>query len=467
MEKTYELKQFRQQVYQNFNKRADVLMDLVDALSSNTNAHTVVELSLNPNFRRDYSSMYKAIASCQIETSRLAKLAGAHLPQPQKQPFWLFGVDVTPQERAYARTLEDREFVYQANPIKGKKPIVIGHKYSEVACLPEKGEGRTSPWVVPLANRRVKSDEDKEMVGAEQIAALLCDERMPFHGELCVEVGDTSYSKAEYLVANRSHSNLVTIARVRSNRTFYRQPEEGKGSSSTAGHPTWYGQPFKLPDPSTWHTPDETLTTTHVSRRGRQYRVEIKAWRNMLMRGKQKPYPIPMHKYPFTLIQVCLYNDKGKLAFRRPLWLIVIGKRRHELGLSDSYPAYRQRFDIEHFFRFGKQKLLIDKFQTPETKHEETWWQLCNLAYLQLWVARTCARCLPRPWEHSLPAVKSKNISPSFVQRDFSRIIRQLGTPASWPKPRGYSPGRPKGLRLAPRQRQSVVRKTQTQPKSA
>ena len=57
--------------------------------------------------------------------------------------------------------------VYQANPIKGKKLIVIGHKFSEVACLPEKGEGPTTPWVVPLANQRVKSDEDKEMVGAE------------------------------------------------------------------------------------------------------------------------------------------------------------------------------------------------------------------------------------------------------------------------------------------------------------
>ena len=443
------------------------MMDMLDALSSNQHAHTVVELSLNPNFRRGHSSIYKAIAGGQIEASRLAQLAAPYLPRPEKRPFWLFGVDVTPQERAYARTLEDREFVYRANSIKGKKPVVIGHKYSQVACLPEKGAGPTSPWVVPLANRRVKSDEDKELVGAEQISALLCDEQMPFHRELCVEVGDTGYSKPEYLAANRHHTNLVTIARVRSNRTFYRQPEEDKVSSPSAGHPTWYGEPFKLPDPQTWHIPDEVLTTVHVSRRDRRYRVEIQAWKNMFMRGKQKPDPIPMHKYPFTLVRVRLYNDKDELAFQRPLWLIVIGKRRHELSLLDSYHAYRQRFDIEHFFRFGKQKLLLDKFQTPEVRHEETWWQLCNLAYLQLWVARSCALCLPRPWERSLPAVKSKNISPSFVQRDFYRITRQLGTPASWPKPRGYSPGWPKGLRRAPRQRIKVLRKSQPMPKPA
>jgi hypothetical protein len=36
-----QLKQFRQEVYQNFNKRADTMMDLLDALSSNTSANTV------------------------------------------------------------------------------------------------------------------------------------------------------------------------------------------------------------------------------------------------------------------------------------------------------------------------------------------------------------------------------------------------------------------------------------------
>jgi hypothetical protein len=304
------------------------------------------------------------------------------------------------------------------------------------------------------------------MVGAEQITVLLNDEQMPFHGELCVEAGDTGYSKPKYLAANRGHANLVTVARVRSNRTFYRQPEEDDSSASTAGHPTWYGEAFKLPDPETWHEPDETITTVHVTHRGRQYRVEIQAWCNMLMRGKQKPNPIPMHKYPFTLIRVCLYNNKGELAFQRPLWLIAVGERRHELSPLDICHAYRQRFDIEHFFRFGKQRLLLDKFQTPDTDQEEAWWQVCQLAYLQLWFARSCARLLPRPWERCLPAVKSKNVSPSFVQRDFSRIIRQLGTPASSPKPRGYSPGRPKGLRLAPRQRQSVICKSQTHPEA-
>jgi len=56
-----QLEQFRLQVYDSFDYRADALMDLIDAIASNTAARSVVELSLNPQFRREYSSVYDAI----------------------------------------------------------------------------------------------------------------------------------------------------------------------------------------------------------------------------------------------------------------------------------------------------------------------------------------------------------------------------------------------------------------------
>ena len=90
--------QFRLQLYQmHFNKRDDSLMDLVDALASNTQAHSVVELSLSPLFRRDYNSLFKAIAQYQSAWvhQNLAQLAAPSLPHPQKRPFYLLGVDVT------------------------------------------------------------------------------------------------------------------------------------------------------------------------------------------------------------------------------------------------------------------------------------------------------------------------------------------------------------------------------------
>jgi hypothetical protein len=308
----------------------------------------------------------------------------------------------------------------------------------------------------------VRTDQDKELVGAKQIDALLQDPLLPFHNELCVEVGDTSYSKPAYLHANRHLANLVTIARARSNRIFHRQYVSTEAS---AGHPRWYGDPFSLSDPTTWHPADERATTTFVSRRGKTYRVEMHAWHNMLMRGKRKPELLPMHRYPFTLVRIVLYDQEGAQAFRHPLWLIVIGERRHELSVRDVYDAYRQRFDLEHFFRFGKQKLLLDRFQTPDAEREEMWWQLGHIAYAQLWMARHVARSFPHPWERYLPTMQDRRMSPTLVQRDFGRVIRQIGTPAQPPKRRGNSPERRKGAKLRPRLRHRVVVKSQQQAK--
>ena len=81
-------------------------------------------------------------------------------------------------------------------------------------------------------------------------------------------------------------------------------------------------------------------------------------------------------------------------------------------------------------------------------------------AYVNLWSARNLAVLLPRPWEQYLKANESVKITPSLVQRDFSRIISQIGTITKSPKRRGYSSGRIKGYKKAPRSRHQVIKKT-------
>jgi hypothetical protein len=193
-------------------------------------------------------------------------------------------------------------------------------------------------------------------------------------------VAGSAYSKPAYLSANREHTNLVTIARARGTRVFYRQPIPEE-QPSEKGHPIWYGNPFHLKEPETWDAPDQIAETTFISHKQVTYRVEIQAWHDLMMRGKKA---CPMRQHPFTLVKTRWYNQKGEALFQKPLWLIVMGERRMELSLLDIYQAYLQRYDLEHFFRFGKQKLLLAKFQTPDDKHEEHWWQLVALAYLQL-----------------------------------------------------------------------------------
>ncbi len=452
----------RKEVYQNFNKRADTLMNLLDALCGQTRAGSVVELSLQSSFRRSYSAIFKAINEYRPGDDDLAKLAGPYLPLPEQRPFWLVGVDVTSQPRPYAHTLEERGFVYQPNLIWGNKPITIGHQYSTVALLPEKDAEQPVPWVAPLSCRRVKLEETKALVGAEQIGGLLWSEELPLHGRVAVEVGDSDYSQPAYLAANRKHRQLVSLVRCRGNRTFYRLAY--RSPAETGGAPSYYGPPFNLKDPATWGAADEALTLPFTSRRGRTYQVIIQAWHTLIMKGKNKPKRLRMYDYPFTLVRIVLLDDDGQPRFKHPLWLLVVGERRHELSLENITQAYAQRSDLEHFFRFGKQKLLLTDYQTPEVARAERWWQLAHLAYLQLWVVRETATCLPRPWERHLPQHQSGIITPTLAQRDFERLISQFGTPAKAPKPRGKSPGRKKGFRLPPRQRQKVLKKGEIPP---
>jgi hypothetical protein len=273
--------------------------------------------------------------------------------------------------------------------------------------------------------------------------------------EIPVTNATQSYSTPAYLSLAAQHEDLVTVSRLRSNRTLYRQPEPVVGKRF-AGHPSWYGERFSLKEPDTWHPPDEEVTLPHTTRRGRSYTIHIQSWHDLLMSGKKN---CPMHKHPFTLVRIRWLDQDGKELFTRPIWLIVCGKQRTELPLDQIQQAYRQRSDLEHFNRFGKQRLLMTRCQTPEVRREENWWQLVQLAYVQLYLARELAQGLPRPWERYLPKSEGTVASPSTVQREFGRIIRQLGAPAKVPQPRGNSPGRAKGVRLKPRVRSPVVKK--------
>lgn len=473
-----QLKQFRQGLYEAFDLRRDALMELIDALSSTPNAQSVVELSLSPFFRREYSSVHDAIA-CLFQPSGLeqadeerraweqkwVRLIAPYLPEPQKRKFWLFGTDVVPIPRPFARTLADRTFVHQPNTVKGNKPIAIGHEYSHLVFLPEKINADDPPWAVPMIVRRVHSEQKATSVGAEQIDALMKDETLPFHDELCLHVADSVYSAVTYLgpVAVEKHKNLVNVVRARDNRVFYRQAPPVEGERGP-GHPTWYGERFDLKDPSTWGQPDMVEETTFTTRKGRVYRVQMEGWRNLLMRGKKN---LPMHKHPFTLIRVQVLDEEGNPVFKRTLWLIVIGARRNEISLLEAWEAYSQRYDVEHYFRFGKQRLLMAAYQTPDVEHEENWLQIVALTAVQLWLARDLAEAMPRPWERYLPEAERDTASPSTVQRDFGRIIRQIGTPAEPPKPRGKSPGRAKGERQQPRRHHPVIKKGKKASKPA
>ena len=74
-----QLTEFRETLYQylNKNKRADSVFELIDALCSTPSAHSAVELSLSPQFRRGHAALYKAVGACQLTNADIAALANA------------------------------------------------------------------------------------------------------------------------------------------------------------------------------------------------------------------------------------------------------------------------------------------------------------------------------------------------------------------------------------------------------
>jgi hypothetical protein len=148
------LKSFCEKIYSSFSHRQDASMELVDALSSNTSARSVVELSLNPHHRRNYSSLprvvdefYKGLDTAGKEAKRneVTKLLASACPVLDKRAYYIFGVDCTPNPRLFSPTLSDRGFVHSPNPVPGNKPITLGHQYSIAAYFPEKLSEKTPP----------------------------------------------------------------------------------------------------------------------------------------------------------------------------------------------------------------------------------------------------------------------------------------------------------------------------------
>jgi hypothetical protein len=468
-----DLKSVRQQLYDSFSSGADSLMNLIDSLCSRQYAQSAVELSLEPAFERKYTSLFKAIdcflpaseddfATRQQKAIERFSIFVPFLPKPKKHPFTLTAADATPDTRPYAKTLADRGVIHVPNPAPGNKPIGVGHQYSQLALLPER-EDYDAPWVVPMSMSRIPTYQTANQIAAMQMRSMLDAKSLPFGDTLTVNVADSSYSKIGYLEPLKHYANHVEINRCANNRKFFYPPTEEQCEHN--GHPTWYGDVFRLQDESTWREPDAREELPWQTRKGRQLSVVLQRWNHLLMTGKKDA---TMHDNPFDIIRCQVLGEDGKPVFKKVLWLLVTGKRRNEVSLKDAYEAYRQRFDIEHFFRFGKHRLLLNTYQTPDVRHEQNWWELACIAQQLLWLASPLAKNLPRDWERYAPMPKLRKVpSPTQVQRCFPLLIRQFGTPAHSPKPRGISLGRAKGWTPGTRAVHPVVfkgKKNNTEP---
>src|SRR5215217_304257 len=168
------LRAFRRSFYECFDRRADALFELSDAILAAGAAPSPVHLSLEAVHRRGWGSLYAALGRGRIDESGLRSLL-ARCPltdetaKDRKDRPPIFAVDVSVWPRCNAEASPGRAYYYHPSRHSAGQPIVAGWAYQLVAEL---GFARDS-WVAPVDARRVPPEEDVNDAAAEQVRALV------------------------------------------------------------------------------------------------------------------------------------------------------------------------------------------------------------------------------------------------------------------------------------------------------
>lgn len=459
---------FRHSIHSSLNYWSYASFELIESVAGYGHlSRKVTGLSLSPCFQRQYSAITKVIhhfdLGKRIEThghrfeaweASYHQSVSSIMPPRFYGRYALLGSDVTPAEKTFSDCHFDRQYVYQPSKGKHQRPIAIGHKSSCLAVLsPEKR------WLIPLTIRRVGSKQSENEVGLEQLSAVWEDPHLGLKDTPCIHLGDSTYSNVPYLYHSSQIPNLITISRLRGNRTLYTLPEKVPGKKGT---PRKYGESFNLGKPETWPQAHAQDKWEIEPIKGNRQVVQAIEFREVIMRRKFK---LPINEVPLRVIGFQIVDQAGNPRMDRMLWIVIAGKERNELSIEQVFDLYRERFDLEHFFRFCKQKLLFNQLQSPETNHIENWWQIVCAASTLLFAARNLAQALPNPWERYLPIFnpdpqkKATPADPASVQRDYFRIIQAFEPITPPPKVVKKAKGRQKGQKQPRRKRFPPIKK--------
>jgi hypothetical protein len=428
-----QIQQFRIAVYQSIVKRADAVMDLIDALTVARHVTSPVALSEETPFRRKFSSIFDTLLQGEFDYDLLLSALREFQPPDSERiaGYEVHGLDTTKNERSEAETLEDR------GALKAQKddPVQYGHKYSWLVRLVNWG----TSWAAPVDVRRVETSLTDNQVGAIQVQEL--DQRNPEVKK--VVVADSLYGNHLFLKVFLVVKNVFALVRLRSNSIFYEAPPpHAKGKK---GAPAKHGAKFKLSSPSRPADHNETFMLG-------QQTVVLQAWQGLHFKK--------LFKLVGMVIRVEFLRPDGTPRYKRPMWLFWTGP--DTIALKDLCLMYLWRFAIEHMFRFLKQHMGLNANQSTNLISTDQWMWLCALAYWQLLLMRDEVEAGRSPWFPAKPEQGMLKLSPGQVQRGAERYLLQLGTPACNTRTAGKGKGRSKGFHPAPKTRYPVVKKSKT-----
>lgn len=423
--------QFRQKLYQILPKRADAILDFIDALTGAGHVASPVALSEEAPFRRRFSSIYDVLSEGRLEPDLLHGLLTEAQPAECDHiaGYEVYALDTTPDERPEADTLADRGL------LKAQKhePARVGQKFSWLVRLVKPGTSWVAPWDV----RRVKTASNDNQTAAAQVQELDGQNSRPK-----VVVADSLYANQVFLAVFLVVQNIIALVRLRQNLTLYERPVPKP--AGRRGAPRKHGPAFKMARPG--RPPDRTT----LFQWGWQS-IRLSAWHGLHLR--QLPTLVGL------ALRVEFLKADGTLRYQRPMWLFWTGPET--VALEAICRMYLWRFAIEHAFRFMKQHLGLTAHCLTDPDSIQRWMWLCALAYWQLLLMGRAVDDLCPAWYPRKAERPQRRLTPGQVQRSAGRFLAGLGTPAEPPRPAGKGWGRAKGYRPAPRQRYPVVRKGQ------
>jgi hypothetical protein len=403
----------RQQMYRCFERSADALFNLSDALLSESHARSWPELSLSVFFQRRWPSVYEALQDGRINVERLRQVFVQALleSKPEDEPIWL-GLDSSGMQRLEAEHSRDRGMIYVPNMPHATKPVSVGWQFSTLMLLPE----QPSSWVGILEQRRIASSQTAIEVGIEQLRAVL-----GLTKRRVIVLADRWYAVASFVQACQDLGAQALI-RLKRNRKLYRPapPRQPKQRGPSRKH----GALFQGSRPETYGPADAEWEG--IDEHGK--RVVVSCWKHLHFR-----------QAPATQVSVIrVQREAARDTKRDPResWFIWTGEE--DVPLEQVRTWYRKRFSQEHGYRFLKQDLLWEQahLRTPEQVERWSWIVAC--ACNQLLLCQHLGVAVLRPWES-----KQRAATPRQVRRVMPCLLQQLGTPAARPKLRGKSPACP------------------------
>lgn len=454
--------------------------NLVMALASYTPAKSVTQLSESPLYHYQYSSIADAIHALVADLSHypqvlatLQKLWVSALPHPTTIRL---NADTTPLKKPWSPCLAERTFIHVPNSvIATNKPLSIGYNLS---CVTRQGDAN---WQLPLSMKRVATDQTPAQTLLAQLTQLFEQPELGCSSAtLVINRVDRAYGQAAYLAPSYAHANLVNVVRLRQGQKIWlSQPRP-----QTGGRPAIYApEPYYLLAQSRTQTyrrkgvvfycqqrslfertPDEQLELCQYTSRKRPLRLCVYRWKNLLFRSKQGHQ---MSDKPVDIVAIHTYDAlTNELVYDQPMFIGICGRLSDELSLGQIVEEYQGRYGIEGFFRFCKQNLFLEGFQTPIVAHLDSFLLVLQTAVWLLYRVGGEGDYRPAKWRRYLPSssfsggVLSLSAAYHSAEGLFSSFALGVFRPKIYLKGCGRAQGKKQVLRV----RHGVVRKAKKAP---